>query len=156
MKLTKNIEAYVKARVDEFITSTRIAEEKLEMDNLEKTRDYEKTLSRELSKELSKFIDTLCKVNHIDTEMYTVNVRGSEVSVQLNRTTPSLREKINTSNSLHTKILVKLEMEKVSNMETIDYIINSVLYPEPEVKTTTEGGEDNELDTVSDNSEDNQ
>lgn len=153
MKLTKNIESYVKARVNEFITSIDIAEEKLEKDCCEKIQSYEKVLKKELDIELPKIIATLCKENHIDTKMYTVNVRGIDVYVHKTHTIPSLKEKMNISNSLYTKILVKLELEKSSNMETIDYIIDSILYPEPEAKKTMGGGEDDEPNTVSNNNE---
>lgn len=154
MKITKNIENYVQTRIDEFVTAIRIAEEKLEVDNREKIRDYEKILNKELNVELPKLIDNLCKTHSIDTEIYGIVVRDSNVSICLKHNAYTERRIV--YRSLHAKILVKLEMEKSSDLETIDNIINSVLYPEPEVKDIAEGGENSELDTVSDNSEDNQ
>lgn len=153
MKLTKNIEAYVQSRINEFISSTLIAEEKLAMDTREKIRDCEKILNKELSTELPKLIDALCKVNHIDTEMYTVNVKDIDVSVRLNRTATPLKKRMFTSNVFHTKILVKLEMEKSYDMETIDHIINSVLYPKSEVKSTVEENENVESSSKSEEAE---
>lgn len=154
MKITKNIENYVQTRVNEFVAAIRIAEEKLEIDSREKIQDYEDILNKALNIELPKLIDNLCKTHSIDTEIYRIDVRHYSASVCLKHNAYAERRIV--YESLHAKILVKLEMEKSFNMETIDYIINSVLYPEPEAKDIVKGGVEDEFSTVSDNCEDNQ
>jgi hypothetical protein len=150
MKVTKNIEDYVKNRVNELFTAMKIAEEKAEYDARKESRLYKTLLDKELAIAIPKLVHQICIDHGIDTEKYEITVRDMYVDISLNNE-PYSKIK-NNYGSIYTKILVSLEMEKGSDIKDIDRVINSILYPETESEEiiTTEKTVETDTDTASD------